>query len=348
MSGLGDDCPVPDTVAGRVTMAHGGGGRVMRDLIRQMLVPAFDNPWLALLHDGAVLDVPEGRLAFTTDSYVVRPRFFPGGDIGSLAVHGTVNDLAMCGATPLALSCGLILEEGLELEELRRIVASMRAAAAVARVSIVTGDTKVVDRGRGDGVFINTAGIGVIPAGREVSPRRVRPGDAVLVSGDIGRHGVAVLAVREGLEFETKLVSDCAPLADLVAAMFAAGVDVHCLRDLTRGGLGAALIEIAESVGLRVEIDETVVPVVNAVRAACELLGLDPLQVACEGRMLAIVPPDQVGRALDAMWADPQGTGARQIGRVSSTPDGLVVATSSIGTTRVIDLPAGEQLPRIC
>jgi hydrogenase expression/formation protein HypE len=278
--------------------------------------------------------------------------FFPGGDIGSLAVNGTVNDLAMAGARPLYLTAGFILEEGLPMETLRRVVDSMRRAAEEAGVQIITGDTKVVDKGKGDGLFINTAGIGLVESARPIAPAQVRPGDAILLSGDLGRHGIAIMAVREGLEFETVIESDSAPVAPLVLALLAAGIDVRCLRDLTRGGLASALNEIAESAGVTMTIDERAIPVRDDVRGACELLGFDPLYVANEGRFVAFVAPRDAERALAVMAAHPLGTGARVIGEVGDRADdhspAFVVMTSAIGTRRIVDMLSGEQLPRIC
>jgi hydrogenase expression/formation protein HypE len=288
----------------------------MQHLIRDIFVRSFSNPLLAQMHDGATLSVSEGTLAFTTDSYVVRPLFFPGGDIGSLAVHGTVNDLAMCGATPLWLSAGFILEEGLEIETLQRIVDSMAQAARESGVSIVTGDTKVVDKGKGDGVFINTAGIGVVPPGVMVGPQRVVPGDAILVSGDLGSHGVAVLSVREGLSFGGGIVSDSAPLHRVVADLIANGIEIHCLRDLTRGGLASALNEIASVAGVKLSIDERTIPVHDEVQGACEVLGLDPLYVANEGRFVAFVPEAQADLAAAVMRGHAVATEAVRVGKV--------------------------------
>ncbi len=342
-------CPAPIARHATVQLAHGGGGRLSQRLVEELFLPAFANPALAALHDGALLEVAGARLAFSTDSYVVRPLFFPGGDIGSLAVHGTVNDLSMCGARPLALSAGFILEEGLPLAELERIVASMRAAAAAADVAIVTGDTKVVDRGKGDGVYVNTAGIGLVPAGIEIDPRRAAPGDVVLVSGTLADHGIAVLSVREGLRFETALTSDSAPLNGLVAAVLAAaGAAVHVLRDPTRGGVASALNEIAAAADVGIELDEASLPVREAVRGACELLGFDPLYVANEGKCLALVAPAAAERALAAMRAHPFGRDAAVIGQVVAAPPGRVVLRSRIGAARVVDMLSGEQLPRIC
>ncbi len=320
----------------------------MRELIEQIFLAAFANPTLDELHDGAVIEVGGNRIAFTTDSYVVQPLFFPGGDIGALAVNGTVNDLAMCGARPRWLSAGFIIEEGLPMRTLNLVVESMRAAAAESGVQLVTGDTKVVDKGKGDGLFVNTAGIGVLDHPHRIGPREIVPGDAVLVSGDMGRHGMAIMSVREGLQFESEIRSDCAPLADMVLAMLDDGVRVHCLRDLTRGGLTAALNEIATSAGLAIDIDESSVPVVEAVRGACEILGLDPLSVANEGRMVAIVDGDDVNRAIALLSKNPHGRGACQVGRVTSDSPGLVTMKSSIGVRRVLDMLAGDQLPRIC
>ena len=289
-----------------------------------------------------------GRVAFTTDTYVVHPRTFPGGDIGSLAVYGTVNDLAVTGAEPAYLSAAFILEEGLALDELRAVVASMRAAATACKVALVTGDTKVVDRGKGDGLFVNTAGIGVMPPSVEIHPRRVRAGDVVLLSGDVGRHGIAVLSVREGLAFETPVTSDCGSVAPLVAALLTAGIDVHCLRDPTRGGLAAALNEIALDAELAVEVDEAAVPVSDEVAGACELLGLDPLYVACEGRLVAFVPEAEAPQALAVLRRAPLGHAATRIGRVVEGPAGMVTLRTRLGARRLLDLLSGEQLPRIC
>jgi hydrogenase expression/formation protein HypE len=342
-------CPAPLQDEAHILMAHGGGGRLMHRLIEGCFAQAFRNPALDLKHDGAFLPLPSGaRLAFTTDSYVVRPLFFPGGDIGSLAVNGTVNDLAMCAARPLALSAGFILEEGFATDDLRRIVASMQSAAAAVAVPIVTGDTKVVERGKGDGVFINTAGVGLVAEGVDIAPTHVRAGDAVLLSGDIGRHGVAVLAAREGLAFETTVASDCAPLVEPVFALIEAGVAPHCLRDLTRGGLASALVEIAESARVAIEIEEPAVAVAEAVGAACEILGFDPFYLANEGRFVAFVPPEGAARAVERLRALPGCQQASLVGHVRETGPAAVTVRTRYGGRRVLDMLSGEQLPRIC
>ncbi len=329
-------------------MAHGGGGRRMHELLEGLLLPSFGNELLLERHDGAILQIAGARLAFTTDSYVVRPLFFPGGDIGTLAINGTVNDLAMCGARPLYLSSALILEEGLPMETLRRVVESMRSSAQAAKVQLVTGDTKVVDKGKGDGIFINTAGIGVVEHDVSISPKNVRTGDAILLSGDIGRHGIAIMATREGLSFESEIESDCAPLWEPVKALLDAGIEIHCLRDLTRGGLSSGLIEIAEASRTRAGIEESRVPVLEQVGGACEILGLDPLYLANEGRFVAFVAPPDADRALDILRAFPVSSGAVRIGQMLEGPEGLVTMKTQLGTERVIDMLSGEQLPRIC
>ncbi len=341
-------CPVPLSDYPHVLLAHGGGGRLMRRLIDELFRPAFRNPLLDAQHDGAVLPATPHRLAFTSDASVVHPLFFPGGDIGALAVNGVVNDLAMCGARPLYLSANFVVEEGLPVESLRRVVASMSRAADAAGVRVVTGDTKVVDRGKGDGLYLGTSGVGVLEHDLAIGPAAVRPGDAVILSGDVGRHGMAVMAVREGLAFETPIESDCAPVAEPVLALLRAGLEVRCLRDPTRGGLAAVLVEIAESAGVRVHVEEAAIPVNQLVRGACEVLGLDPLYVACEGRFVAFVPAEQADRAIAVLRAHPVSAGACRIGTVEEGTDGLVTMTSTVGTRRVIDLGSGEQLPRIC
>ena len=345
-------CPIPFSDYPQVLLAHGGGGRLTEQLIERIFVPAFDNPLLSQRHDGALINLNGQRLAFSTDSYVVRPLFFPGGDIGALAVNGTVNDLAMCGARPLYLSAGFIIEEGLPMETLWRIVQSMKRAAEEAGVQLVTGDTKVVDKGKGDGVFINTAGIGLAEHALNISPASVRPGDAVLLSGDLGRHGMAIMSVREGLEFESSIESDCAPLARPVQELLNAGIEIHCLRDLTRGGLSSALNEIAHATGTHVEIDESAVPVQEQVRGACEILGFDPLYVANEGRFIAFVPEKDAIRAVEILRTHaPGGERALTIGTVkpgANGSEGLVTVKSQIGVNRILDMLTGEQLPRIC
>ena len=336
-------CPVPLTHAETVMLAHGGGGRMMRSLIEGVIMPAFSNPALNAAHDGAALTINGSRLAFTTDSYVVQPLFFPGGDIGTLAVNGTVNDLAMCGARPLAISAGFIIEEGFSMDTLRRVIDSMAASAREAGVQIVTGDTKVVDQGKGDGLYINTAGIGMIADGVDIAPTNIRPGDVILLNGDLGRHSLAIMALREGLSFESEIESDCAPLVEPVMTLLDAGIRVRCLRDLTRGGLASALVEIATTAHRDIQIAEAVVPMRDDVRGACEILGLDPLYAANEGRFIAFVAPEDAMRALALI-----GDGARMIGSVQDTDEGIVTLTSVIGASRIMDMLSGEQLPRIC
>jgi hydrogenase expression/formation protein HypE len=341
-------CPVPIGQYQNVLLAHGGGGRLMHQLLDRLFLPAFSNPVLDTGHDSAVLEVGVNRIAFTTDSYVVRPLFFPGGSIGTLAVNGTINDLAMAGARPLALSAGFIIEEGLPMATLERVVESMRLAAAAAGVAIVTGDTKVVDRGKGDGVFVNTAGVGAVEHSQVIGPASVRPGDVVVLSGDLGRHGMAIMAVREGLQFESTIESDCAPLSAPVLDLIASGVEVHCLRDLTRGGLASALNEIAGTAGVGISVDERQVPVREDVRGACEILGFDPLYVANEGRFVAFVPERHATASLEILRRHPVCAEAGTVGRVSSGQPGLVVLRSVIGSNRILDMLSGEQLPRIC
>ncbi len=341
-------CPVPINKVGEVLMGHGSGGKLSAQLIETLIVPAFRNPELELLDDQAVFSIGGARLAFTTDSYVVTPIFFRGGDIGELAVNGTVNDLAMGGARPLYLSLAFILEEGLPLADLERIVDSARRAAERAGVRIVTGDTKVVGKGSGDKIFINTSGIGVVPPGIELSSCKVRSGDAILLSGTIGDHGIAILSQREGLEFEGELQSDTAPLHELAAAALRACPGIHAMRDPTRGGLAATLVEIASRQHLGVEVDETAIPVRDTVRGACEILGLDPLLVANEGKLVAFVPADHAGRVLDALRRNPLGRDAAIIGRVTEGHPGFVILRTPVGGERVLDLPFGEALPRIC
>ncbi|WP_407697335.1 hydrogenase expression/formation protein HypE [Skermanella rosea] len=337
-----------DLKNGQVDMSHGSGGKAMAQLVEELFGAAFDNSLLARRNDQAVFDPPAGRLAVTTDSYVVSPLFFPGGDIGSLAIHGTVNDLAMAGARPLYLTAGFIIEEGFALRDLARIVASMAAAAAEAGVAIVTGDTKVVERGKGDGVFINTTGIGAVPPGVAPSGDRARPGDAVLVSGFVGDHGVAIMSTRENLSFETTIASDSAALHGLVAAMVDAVPDIHVLRDPTRGGLATTLNEIARQSGVGMLLDERAIPIRGEVAAACELLGLDPLYVANEGKLVAICAPGDAARLLDTMRGHPLGIDAAAIGTVIDDDHRFVQLQTTFGGKRIVDWLAGEQLPRIC
>jgi len=341
-------CPLPIQQYPHVLMAHGGGGKLMHQLLESVFGKAFSNPILDTRHDSAQFNVPPGKLAMTTDSYVVRPLFFPGGDIGSMAVHGTVNDLAMSGARPLYLSCAFIIEEGLPMETLWRVVCSMRDAAKLCGVQIITGDTKVVDKGKGDGLFINTTGLGVMEHARRISPQDVQPGDAVLISGDLGRHGMAIMAEREGLQFESTIESDSAPVHEPVLELFQEGIEVHCLRDLTRGGLASALNEIAEAAGVKIAVTQTAIPVREDVHAACEMLGLDPLHVANEGRLVAFVAARDAERALQILRRHRVSAGAVLIGQVVERAAPLVTIKSAIGASRILDMPSGEQLPRIC
>ena len=341
-------CPVPLAVKDRIVLGHGSGGKLSADLLREVFLPFFRSPILNRLDDQAVVEVNGARLAFTTDSFVVKPLFFRGGDIGSLAVHGTVNDLAMGGATPLYLSAGFIVEEGLEIETLRLVAASMGKAAEAIPIEIVTGDTKVVEKGSGDGLFINTTGIGLVAEGVRLSPALVRAGDRVLLSGSIGDHGIAILAEREGIEFATDLGSDSAPLHGLVATMLAASKDIRAMRDPTRGGLSSALNEIAGRAGVGITIEESAVPVREEVRGACEMLGFDPLYVANEGKLVAFVAPDAAEPVLDAMRRHLLGKQAAIVGTVTDTHPGLVLLRTPFGTTRIVDMLPGDQLPRIC
>jgi hydrogenase expression/formation protein HypE len=339
-------CPLPLGQYPQVLMAHGGGGKLSQWLLDEIFLPAFSNPILDRRLDAGVFEAPAGRLAMTTDSYVVQPLFFPGGDIGSMAVHGTVNDLAMAGARPLHITCGFLIEEGFPVETLWRITCSMRDAARNCGVQVIAGDTKIVDQGKGDGLFLNTAGIGVLEHSLDIAPESSRPGDVVLVSGDLGRHGMAIMAAREGLEFESSIESDSAPLHGAVLQLIKEGIQVHCLRDLTRGGLAAALNEIAQTGGVRIEVSEAAVSVREDVHAACEILGLDPLHVANEGRFVAVVPQNQADQCLALLkrW-DPEASAA---GRILDGPGPPVTLTSRIGSSRILDVPSGEQLPRIC
>lgn len=341
-------CPAPLRDVPNIVMGHGGGGAMSGELIEQLFLPAYGPAADAALGDSAIVDLGGARLAFSTDSFVVKPMFFPGGSIGDLAVNGTVNDLAMAGAVPTVLSTAFILEEGTALEELARVAQAVGTAALAAGVRLVTGDTKVVDSGHGDGIYLNTAGIGLVNERTDIRPQRAAPGDAVLVSGDIGVHGVAVLSCREGLEFATAVSSDTAPLHGLVAAMVATGADLHALRDPTRGGMAATLNEIARAAGVGVSIDERALPIPSAVRDACSMLGLDPLYVANEGKLVAFVAAADADRVLAAMRGHPLGARAALIGTCVSDHPGMVVARTALGGTRVVDLPIGEQLPRIC
>jgi hydrogenase expression/formation protein HypE len=340
-------CPLPLQPQERVVLGHGSGGRLSRDLLERVILPALGDCAPRTLDDSAIIEIGEGRLAFTTDSYVVRPLFFPGGDIGRLAVCGTVNDLAMIGATPVALSIGCILEEGLPLKTLSRILCSAREAAHEAGVYLAAGDTKVVERGKADGLFINTSGVGRLSSHPQISGSGARPGDIVLLSGAIGDHGIAVLSAREGLGFETDLKSDVAPLNGLVAAMLSAG-EVHVLRDPTRGGLATTLVEIAAQSGIGVALEESAIPVHGPVRAACEILGFDPLYVANEGKLVAFVAERDAQNILAAMRNHPYGAEAAMIGRVTDELHHRVLVHTAIGGTRIVDMLPGEMLPRIC
>jgi hydrogenase expression/formation protein HypE len=341
-------CPLPLDVTDRVLLGHGSGGKLSAALLSDVFLRAFRSPLLARMEDQAVFEIGGTRLAFTTDSFVVKPLFFRGGDIGSLAVHGTVNDLAMGGAEPLFLSAGFILEEGLEMDTLRRVAESMARAAEAAGAEIVTGDTKVVEKGSGDGLFINTAGIGVVREGVNLSAANARPGDYVIVSGPLGDHGIAILSEREGIGFDSPIESDSAPLHTLVRAMLDASAEIRCMRDPTRGGLASSLNEIAARAGVGMELNETAIPIREEVRGACEMLGLDPLYVANEGKLVAIVAPGAADAVLAAMQGHPLGFEARVIGTVREKHPGLVTARTAFGTTRIVDMLAGDQLPRIC
>jgi hydrogenase expression/formation protein HypE len=345
--GFALSCPLPITRHKNIVMGHGSGGRLTAQLVRDLFLPAFDNPQLRKLDDQAVLDVGGSRVAFTTDSFVVTPLFFPGGNIGELAVNGTINDLAMSGAQPLCLSAAFIVEEGLAMEELARVVEAMAQAARAAGVAIVTGDTKVVNRHSADKLFVTTTGLGLAPVEAAISASNARPGDSVLLSGTIADHGMAVMVQREGLDIEGEIRSDTQALHRLVAAMLAAG-EVHALRDPTRGGLGTSLCEIADSSGIGVEIEARTIPVRDEVRGACELLGIDPLFVANEGKLVAFVAPNAADAVLSAMRGMPEGEDAVVVGRAVTAHPGMVVMKTEIGGTRIVDLPFNEQLPRIC
>lgn len=339
-------CPIPIQQYPNILLAHGGGGKLMHQLIEKMFVPVFGKANNIIQHDAVAIELSGGKIAFTTDSYIINPIFFPGGDIGSLAIHGTVNDLAMAGARPLYLSASFILEEGLPIETLWRIVQSMQKAAENAGVQIVTGDTKVLNRGKGDGIFINTSGVGIIEHSQIIAPISVKPGDVLIINGDIGRHGIAIMAMREGLEFETTIESDSAPIASLVLELLDAGIEIHCLRDLTRGGLASCLNEIALAAKVNILIDENLIAVREDVQGACEILGFDPLYVANEGRFIAFVAEKDAEKAVKIMQNRDKNASA--IGNVTSTGHGLVTMQSKIGATRIVDMLSGEQLPRIC
>lgn len=332
----------------RIMLAHGSGGTMMKELIEDLFVAEFGDDVLRRMDDAAALDFGDGRLAFSTDTYVVHPLFFPGGDIGRLAVCGTVNDVSTSGARPLYISVGFVLEEGMPVEELKRILVSMREAAAEAGVRIVTGDTKVVERGHGDGIYINTAGIGILPHGLDLSGSHCRPGDVVLLSGTLGDHGIAVISTREGLSFSTDIRTDAAPLNAMIASVLEAAPNVRCFRDPTRGGLASTLNELAGASGVSITVEERDVPVHEQVRGACEMLGYDVFQVANEGKMVAVVPADEAEAALAAMKAAPYGADAAIVGAVAEKPAGKVYVRTTFGATRIMDMLVGEQLPRIC
>ncbi len=345
---LGAVCPIPITNYSEIVLAHGSGGKLSHQLMEKMVLPQFRNELLEPLHDGAIFSIGGERVAFSTDSYVVSPIFFPGGDIGKLAVHGTVNDLSMCGARPLYLSVGFILEEGIPMADFWRVVQSMREAADAAGVKLVTGDTKVVDRGKADEIFINTSGIGVIPEGVKISPSRAQVGDKIIMSGAMAVHGIAIMSVREGLEFESEIASDTAPLNGLVDSILAACKDVHVLRDPTRGGITSSLTEIAQAAKVGMLLDEARIPISEEVKGACEILGLDPLYVANEGKLLAIVAASEADEVLVAIRRHSLGKEAAIIGQVVSDHPGFVTMNTRVGGRRVVDMLSGEQLPRIC
>lgn len=343
-------CPAPQSRYDRILLGHGSGGSLSADLIRKIFVPGFGGEVLSRLEDQATVGIGLSgqRVAFTTDSFVVKPLFFPGGDIGKLAVYGTVNDLAVGGAKPLFLSAAFILEEGLAITDLQRIVESMRWACSEAGVALVTGDTKVVDRGKGDQIFITTSGVGIVSENRNLSIRNAKPGDKIIISGTIGDHGIAIMSVREGIEFETILESDCASLADLTDKMLAAVPSIRCMRDPTRGGVSSALNELADSSHVGVKLDEAKFPYRPEVKAACEMLGLDPLYVANEGKLLAVVPSADAAKLLNVMRAHPLGKNAAIVGEVVDEHAGMVILKSLVGGERVVTMLSGEQLPRIC
>ena len=342
-------CPLPINDYDTITMAHGGGGKMMNNLIEKMFFHYLSNNMINEKHDGAVFKTEGHKYAFTTDSYVVNPIFFPGGNIGELAVYGTVNDLSMCGAKPLYLSLGLILEEGFLIKDLEKIIHSIKNACDKTGVKIITGDTKVVDKGKGDGIFINTAGIGIVRENINISPSRVEEEDMILLSGDIGRHGIAIMTTRENLDFESSIISDCASLNNIVQKLIKEEIEIHCLRDLTRGGLGSALNEIASQAHFEIEVEEKSITVIEEVRGICEILGFDPIHVANEGRFIAFVKKDDAGKALKIMESEENGKYASIIGDVKEkNKSGIVILKSTIGARRILDMLSGEQLPRIC
>jgi len=348
MTFTGLSCPLPVTTTDQVLLGHGSGGKLSAELVHDIFLPAFRNPILAELNDQAVLSINGSRLAFTTDSFVVKPLFFRGGDIGSLAVHGTINDLAMGGAKPLFLGAAFIIEEGLPMETLRKVAASLGRAATACGVQVVTGDTKVVEKGSGDGLFINTSGLGLVYPGVSPSASQARPNDVVILSGYVGDHGIAIMAEREGVEFDTPVASDSAPLHTLVASMLNVSCEIRCMRDPTRGGLSSSLNEIAQQSHVGISIEEAAIPIREEVRGACEMLGLDPLYVANEGKMIAIVDPSVADDLVAAMQRHPVGREARRIGVVTQANPGWVTMRTPFGTTRVVDMLPGDQLPRIC
>ncbi len=341
-------CPIPKSEYEKILLAHGGGGKLTHQLIEKIFVSQFSNKLLDEQNDSAVFNIGSSKLAFTTDSYVVQPIFFPGGNIGELAVNGTINDLAVAGAKPLYLSTGFIIEEGLPFEDLWRIVVSMKEAADKAGVKIVTGDTKVVERGKGDKVFINTSGIGIVYENLNISPKNCKPGDVIILSGKIGDHGIAIMSAREGLEFETEILSDSAPLNGLIEVMINSSKNIKMMRDVTRGGLSSTLNEIASSAGIGIEIEEEKIPINEQVTGACEILGLDPLYIANEGKLIAFVNPDDSERILESMQNHKYGIDSKIIGKVVEDHPGRVVMKTSIGSKRIVDMISGEQLPRIC
>ena len=342
------NCPIPKSEYDKVILAHGGGGKLSHQLLEKIFFSQFDNELLNQQNDSAVFDLKDQRLAFTTDSYVVQPIFFPGGNIGELAVYGTVNDLSVSGAKPLYLSTGFIIEEGLPMDDLWKIVVSMKEAAEKSGVQIITGDTKVVEKGKGDKVFINTSGVGVVYDGVNISPKRCKPGDVIILSGKIADHGIAIMSAREGLQFETTIVSDTAPLNELVEKMLNASKNIHTMRDATRGGIASTLNEIAASANVGVYINENAIPINDQVIGACEILGLDPLYIANEGKLVAFVDPNDAEKVLDVMKSHPLGVDSKIIGEVVEDHPGRVVMKTSIGSRRIVDMISGEQLPRIC